>query len=168
MFFFMSASSTITKNTNICFVLWGEIIFIGGNWFKGKGNGRGSHGDEGGERTTLLATDPIILLSFSYFSNIFFRFGETIDQSPKRTKQGDNVKALAIFSSSSFGLEEHQEDSYKALGWQLIQLETAAIKVIQEEEVHQGPIVTDYSEKSIFFKKKFRTIISASLKWTCC
>ena len=49
-----------------------KIIFMRANWFKGKGNGRGSYGDEGGERTTLLAADPIILLSFSHFSNIFF------------------------------------------------------------------------------------------------
>ena len=61
----------------------GKIIFMGANWFKGKGNGRGSYGDEGGERTTLLAADPIILLSFSHFSNIFSRFGEIID--PKKT-----------------------------------------------------------------------------------
>ena len=46
---------------------------------------------------------------------------------------------------------------YKALGWQLVprqldQVETPAIKVIQEEEVRQGPIVTDYSKKKILEK----------------
>ena len=74
MYFFLSSHAYLL-------VLWGEnaileTISFMEQFIQGQGQwyGRGSYGDEGGERTTLSATDPIILLSFSYSRKIFSTF----------------------------------------------------------------------------------------------